>query len=128
MWAAITVSAMAAPHLVASFQMINFLHHKLISRDKTSTNVMLSLVSWLSIGPLFIVFMVFMDTIMIFNSTCIVPFAYILHKICGCKCLSYGIEAFYSFFFQMTSAELSGVRHMRTITQLTFESVLQFGV
>ena len=76
LWAAITVCAMAAPHLVASFQMINFLHSKVIKRDKNASNVVLMIVSWLSITPLFILFMVLMDTFMILNSTLIVPVAY----------------------------------------------------
>lgn len=91
LWAAITFCAMAAPHLVTSFQMINFLHNKVINRDKSASNLTLMVVSWLSISPLFILFMILMDTFMIFNSTLIVPIAYALQK-CNVTCLTYGIE------------------------------------
>lgn len=86
---------MAAPHLVSSFQMINFLHHKVMKRDKNASNAILIFVSWLSITPFFIVFMILMDTFMIFNSTLIVPIAYILQCTCGVNCLTYGIEQLY---------------------------------
>ena len=124
LWASITVCAMAAPHLVASFQMIHFLHHKVIARDKNSSNKILLFVSWISITPLFMVFMILMDFFMILNSTLVEPVAYGLKHFCNVTFLTYGIEQFYLTFFQMTSAEMSGIRHMRTITQLTFETVL----
>ena len=74
------------------------------------------------------VFMILMDFFMILNSTLVEPVAYGLKHFCNVTFLTYGIEQFYLTFFQMTSAEMSGIRHMRTITQLTFETVLQFGV
>ena len=67
---------MAAPHLVASFQMIHFLHHKVIARDKNSSNKILLLVSWISIKPLLLVLMRLMDLFRILNSTLVEPVAY----------------------------------------------------
>ena len=61
MWASITINAMIAPVIVCLSQMISFLLEKVIRRDMKQTNYVLMTTSMLSIGPFFLVFMVFMD-------------------------------------------------------------------
>lgn len=81
----------------------------------------------MAITPFFIVFLILLDVIMVINKTFLDPIAKLL-KCCGVDCLHTGIEKFYNSVFQMSSSELAGVQHMRTITQLSFETVIQFGV
>ena len=68
-----------------------------------------------------------MDQVFIFNSTILTPLAY-LFALCKIECLNRLVDDSYAFLFQMKPHEVSGFRRMRTITQMIFETFIQFGV
>lgn len=128
MWASITVCAMAAPQLVSSFQMIKFLLNKVITRDRSVNNSILLFIACISITPVFIIFLTLMDIYFILNSTIFVLIALILGRFINVTFLTDSMEYSYMMLFHMSKQEMTGVRHMRTITQLAFESIIQFAV
>ena len=97
-WAVATVLAMFAPLYVSSIPLIQFLLDRVIRRNKKQTNLVLLITAWSSICPLFIVYMMFMDQIFIFNTTLLAPVAY-LFSICGITCMDNLIDESYMFLF-----------------------------
>jgi hypothetical protein len=123
-WALMTVGSMLAPLYVSSIQITQFLLDRVLRRDKSKNNLALITISWVSIFPLFMVFMFIMDQVFVINSTLFELFALLLGLTSCLNC----IDGSYEFLFQMKKHEVSGFRRMRTITQLMFESIIQFAV
>ena len=119
---------MFAPLLVSCIQTIQFLLDKVIRRDKKQVNLVLMLTAWSSIFPVFTVYMLFMDQVFVLNTTILAPVAFLFKAGCGIDCLNSFIDGTYEFLFQMKSHEVSGFRRMRTITQVIFETLIQFAV
>ena len=67
MWASLTVCAIVAPPLVSSFQMIKFLRNKVINRNREAANRTLFFISGISITPIYLVFLIIMDTYFVLN-------------------------------------------------------------
>lgn len=86
---------------------------------------MLVLTSWVSITPLFLIYLLLMDWIFMFNTSLLDPINFLL-GCCGVFFFRSCADSMYESFFQMNRTEVSGVRRMRTITQLLFESLIQF--
>ena len=80
MWAAITVNAMIAPFLASSVQMIQFFLDKVILREGEE-NYTLLLISYISLFPLFILFLWVMDIFFIFSTCFLEPLAFIVDQI-----------------------------------------------
>lgn len=123
-WAILTINAMFAPLYVSTVQMIQFLLDRVLRRDKTKNNIMLVVIAWSSICPLFILFMFVMDQVFVINSTFFEVLAMVLGCCCSVRPLIECIEGSYELLFQMKKHEVSGFRRMRTITQLMFESLI----
>jgi hypothetical protein len=123
-WAIMTVSSMLAPLYVSSIQITQFLLDRVLRRDKTKNNFSLLSISWVSIFPLFMVFMFIMDQVFVINSTIFELIGLVLGLTSCLDCVDHSYEV----LFQMKKHEVSGFRRMRTITQLMFESIIQFGV
>lgn len=113
MWAALTVNAMIAPLLVCSVQMILFLTEKVIRRNKYEENILLMAISWSSIGPLFLAFLIIMDQVFILNTVVFEPVG-MLCACCAVNWINKAIDKSYENMFQMKKHEVSGFRRMRT--------------
>jgi len=125
-WAACTVCAILAPPLVSSFQMMKFFRNKMINRNRQSQNCVIFVVSIISITWLFPFYLILMDIYFVFSAVFLYPIAYVLG---GCGRFSFltdAIQSSYSNIFKLSFVEMDGVSHMRTITQLLFESLIQF--
>lgn len=81
------------------------------------------------ISPFMLVYLFLLDIIFVVNQALFYP-VIILLKIMTCglidlSCLSKALEKSYEYLFSMQKLEVAGFRRMRTITQLTFESLIQ---
>ena len=86
------------------------------------------MIAWSSICPVFIVFLFVLDQVFVLNSTIFEPVAIVL-GCCGIGgCLNNCVDKSYELLFHMQKHEVSGFRRMRTITQLFYESLIQFAV
>jgi len=81
------------------------------------------------VNPLMLIYLFCLDLIFIINQALLYPIIQILKAMtCGIvdlSCLNRGLEKSYEFFFEMKKLEVAGFRRMRTISQLTFESLIQ---
>ena len=100
-WAILTVNAMFAPLYVSSIQMIQFMLDRILRRDKTQANVMLTLIAWSSICPAFIIFMFMMDQVFVINSTIFEALALLLSICFNVGCIFTCIERSYETLFSM---------------------------
>ena len=78
--------------------------------------MVLMVTAWISISPLFTVYMISMDQVFVLNTTILAPIAFLLRKCCNTKFLTAMIDGSYEVLFQMKPHEVSGFRRMRTIT------------
>ena len=86
-WAVTTTIAMVAPLLVSLIQIIQFLLDRVMRRDKQSSNIILMATAWISIFPIFMIYMLFMDLVFIFNTTFLSLLAYLFKSCCNIECL-----------------------------------------
>ena len=84
--------------------------------------------AWISITPLFTVYMLFMDHVFVLNTTLLAPIAFLLRKCCNAEFLTAMTDRSYEVLFQMKPHEVNGFRRMRTITQAIFETLIQLAV
>jgi len=84
---------------------------------------------YMMVNPLMLIYLFCLDLIFIINQALLYPIIQILKAMtCGIvdlSCLNRGLEKSYEFFFEMKKLEVAGFRRMRTISQLTFESLIQ---
>lgn len=129
-WASVTVVAIAAPMLASMIQLMEFLLELLVRRDTKVPNIKLFTIAYVSILPIFLVFMFFMDVWFVVL-TMFAPFIWLL-GCCLSQNLNSSISSFindsYDYIFSMKKHEVAGFRRMRTITQLTFEGLIQLFV
>ena len=81
------------------------------------------MLAFLSLTPLILIDLLFMDLVYIFNSVIITPLVFIFT--CGrmnTQVMETKIDQIYNFLFGMTEMDIKGFRRLRTISQLTFES------
>ena len=81
------------------------------------------------VSPFMLVYLLIMDLVFLLNSAFLAPAVSILECLL-CKkvrlsCLSDAIDASYETLFEMQKLDVAGFRRMRTISQLTFESMIQ---
>lgn len=79
--------------------------------------------------PVFLVYLILLDVLFMINTAVLRPIVYII-KIATCNKvdlmkLTMFVNNMYSVFFDMDTMEVEGFRRLRTISQLTFESLPQ---
>ena len=139
---------MFAPFFASQIPFITFLKEQLtlaevkVDKEKASrnTNCCIRILSYISIGwfklvcfsmvtPLMLVLMAVMDLVFLFNSVVLTPIIYLLGLLmCGFVDLNWllsFIDEMYMAMFKMQRIDAAGFRRMRTITQLTFETMIQ---
>lgn len=76
-----------------------------------------------------LIYLFCLDLIFIINQAFLYPIIQVLKFLtCGLldlSCLNRALEKSYEIFFEMKKLEVAGFRRMRTISQLTFESLIQ---
>ena len=120
---------MIAPLYVSTVQMIQFLLDRVLRKDKAQNDHLLRAIAWSSICPVFIVFMFVMDQVFVINSTIFETATYALGLCCAVDAvvrMNRCINDSYEVLFRMKKHEVTGFRRMRTITQLQFETLIQF--
>lgn len=74
----------------------------------------------MSITPLILVQLMFMDLVFLFNETVLVLIIFLLRMLTCNKvdlsCLTEGIKSSYEVIFEMQQLDVAGFRRMRTIT------------
>jgi len=83
---------------------------------------------YISITPLIVLYLIGMDVLYLVNTLILLPLILII------KILSFGkidilhlkdkIDDIYKYLFDMSYQDISGFRRLRTISQLTFETLL----
>lgn len=90
----------------------------------------LKFMGFMMVSPLMLIYMFVLDIIFVINQALLFPIICVLRFItCGLidlSCLNRALEKSYEFLFEMQKLEVAGFRRMRTISQLTFESLIQF--
>ena len=77
----------------------------------------------MSLTPLILIDLLFMDFVYIFNSVIVTPLAFTFT--CGklnLESMEDKIDTIYNYLFGMSDMDIKGFRRLRTISQLTFES------
>lgn len=81
------------------------------------------------VSPFMLAYLFILDLIFVFNQGVMHPIIQLLKIMTlGCidlTCLSQGLEKSYEVLFDMQKLEAAGFRRMRTISQLTFETLIQ---
>lgn len=82
------------------------------------------------VGPFMLVYLLIMDLVFLLNQAILYPIIIVLRLLtCGLlnfTCLTNMIDNSYEVMFEMQKLEVAGFRRMRTISQLTFETFIQF--
>ena len=80
-------------------------------------------------NPTMLIYMFLLDVTFIFNQAILFPFfkllKFITFGIVDFSCLTRALDKSYEVMFDMQKLEVAGFRRMRTISQLTFESLIQ---
>ena len=80
------------------------------------------------VSPLMLVYMFLLDIIFCINQALLFPIICILKFVTfgllDLSCLNRALDKSYEFLFEMQKLEVAGFRRMRTISQLTFESLI----
>jgi len=126
-WTTITLFSMLAPLFACQTPLLMFLKEQ-VYRDR-QRSLKLRAMSVIMVSPLMLVYTFVLDVVFIFNQALLFPLICLLKVLtCGCldlSCLSEGLDKSYEYFFKMQKLEVAGFRRMRTISQLTFESLIQ---
>ena len=99
-----------------------------VYRDK-QRSLKLRAMSVIMVSPFMLVYTFILDVIFIINQAILFPIICLLKMLtCGLvdlSCLNDALDKSYEYFFKMQKLEVAGFRRMRTISQLTFESLIQ---
>lgn len=126
-WTTITIFSLLAPFFACQTPFLMFLKEK-VYRDKYD-RCKLNLIGYIMVQPLMLIYLFCLDLIFIINSALLYPFIQFL-KFCTCgyvnlSCMNTALDQSYVYLFEMKALEVAGFRRMRTISQLTFESLIQ---
>ena len=84
------------------------------------------MLAFLSLTPLIVIDLLFMDLIYIINSVIITPLAFLFtYGKINMEVMEDKIDSIYNYLFGMSDMDIKGFRRLRTISQLTFESFPQ---
>jgi hypothetical protein len=126
-WSTITVFSMLSPFFACQVPLIMFLKEKLY-RDRKH-GLQLKLMCETMVSPVMFAYTFVLDVIFMVNQAFVYP-TILLLKLLTCNlvdlsCLIRSLDKSYEVFFEMTKLEAEGFRRMRTISQLTFETLIQ---
>ena len=92
----------------------------------------LRLMGSIMVSPFMLVYMFMLDIIFVINQALFFPIIILLKFLTfgflDLSCLNLALEKSYEYLFEMRKLEVAGFRRMRTISQLTFESLIQFAL
>ena len=124
-WTTIAILSMISPFLACQIPYLTFLKDKAHDSKSCSTR----LLGLLMVSPFMLIIMTLMDLIFLLNSVIIVPIISLLElmmcKRVQLKCVKNFVDDTYEHIFFMTKIDAAGFRRMRTISQMTFETVIQ---
>ena len=84
------------------------------------------MLAFLSLTPLIVIDLLFMDLIYIINSVIITPLAFLFtYGKINMEVMEDKIDSICNYLFGMSDMDIKGFRRLRTISQLTFESFPQ---
>lgn len=87
---------------------------------------------YVMINPLMLLYLFCLDFIFIVNQAVLFPLIQILKLITfgfvNLSFLNRALDMSYEYLFEMKKLEVAGFRRMRTISQLTFESLIQMAL
>lgn len=87
---------------------------------------------YVMINPLMLIYLFCLDVIFIINQAFFYPLIQLMKLLtCGLvdlSCLNRALDKSYEYLFEMKKLEVAGFRRMRTISQLTFESLIQISL
>lgn len=127
-WTTITLFSMLAPFFACQTPFLMFLKEQ-VYRDKDD-RFKLKFLSEVMVSPFMLVYMFLMDIVFLVNQAILVPIIQVLRlltcNLINLSCLTQTIDNSYEILFEMQKLEVAGFRRMRTISQLTFETFIQF--
>jgi len=115
---------MLSPFYVCYVPLVTFQKKRSQLQEDTK---FLKVLNVLSMTPLIVVYLLLMDLVYIVTSVIITPFAMLL-KLISCGCIDITnveekLDGLYNILFGMTDMDIKGFRRLRTISQLSFESL-----
>ena len=126
-WTTLTIFSMVAPFFACQTPFLMFLKEK-VYRD-VNRRLKLRSMGWVMVAPVMLAYMFILDIIFVINQAILFPIIVCLKVITfgflDLSCLNRALEMTYEFLFEMHKLEVAGFRRMRTISQLTFESLIQ---
>jgi hypothetical protein len=127
-WTTITIFSMLAPFFACQTPFLMFLKEK-VYRD-LNNRFKLKFMGFVMVSPIMLVYMFILDIMFVINQALLFPLICLLKFLtCGIidlSCFNRALDKSYEFLFEMQKLEVAGFRRMRTISQLTFESLIQF--
>ena len=128
-WFALSLLSMLSPFFVCYVPLLTFQKKKLNNKDLDYLDL-IGMVIFLT--PLVLIYLQLMDVVYIINSVGLVPIAVILQLLsCGlikgnlAHMFETKLDSIYEVAFGMSQMDIKGFRRLRTISQLSFESMPQ---
>lgn len=81
------------------------------------------------VSPPMLIYLFIMDIVFLLNQAILTPIIFVLRiltcNLINLSCLTRMLDSSYEIMFEMQKLEVAGFRRMRTISQLTFETLIQ---
>lgn len=125
-WFTLSIATMLWPFYVSYVPLVTFQKKRGKIQDESKFLKFLNIVS---MTPLIVGYLLFMDIFYIFVSVVVTPIAFLLkHLTCGylnVTNIEERLDGLYKILFGMSDMDIKGFRRLRTISQLSFESFPQ---
>lgn len=123
-WFTLSIFTMLSPFYVCYVPLLTFQKNR-SKLEKESW--FQKFINTASLTPFIVIYLLFMDLIYIVVSVIITPIAYVIKLLtCGLIDLTGiedGLDVLYEILFGMSDMDIKGFRRLRTISQLSFESL-----
>jgi hypothetical protein len=118
---------MLAPFFACQVPFLMFLKEQVI-RDRHN-RIKLRVMGNMMVSPFMLFYLFILDIIFVINQALLYPMIFLIKFLtCGLldlSCLYNALDKSYEYMFEMQKLDVAGFRRMRTISQLTFESLIQ---
>jgi hypothetical protein len=133
MWSVLTFFQIASPFFICYAPLINYWVQKgsfgIYESSANRISFKNKALGFMVLTPIFVIYLVVLDLLFMINTAVLRPLVYLLKLLTFNKLdltrLTLFVNDMYSLFFDMDIMEVEGFRRLRTISQLTFESLPQ---
>lgn len=122
-WFSISLFTMISPFFVCYVPLLTFQKEK--AEEIANDTPVQKFLAFCSLTPLILVYLLLMDLIYIISSVIITPLAFLTCGLIEVDDVEEKIDRIYKIMFGMSDMDIKGFRRLRTISQLSFESLPQ---